>query len=157
MEDVTIWRRDPGEGTTPKIVPWSILLDTKIDGRGVIAKTGDGWSGRERDSRHVWAWSSGTGVLEWEGTSRESRSLTLEFALRSLAPCQVVVKQGENVIWRGDVGPKLSRTALEFQIREGRARLEFHTDAPGTMESAEPDARRLAFALYDLRLKKAGP
>jgi hypothetical protein len=47
-------------------------------------------------------------------------------------------------------------TPVELSIRkfsDGAMRLEFSTDAPGVREGPGDDARALAFALYEVRLR----
>jgi hypothetical protein len=43
------------------------------------------------------------------------------------------------------------------RLAPGRTLLEFSTDTPATREGPAPDARALAFALYDLRLSILTP
>ena len=61
----------------------------------------------------------------------------------------------DRVLWQGRVDEK-QFVAVEIPrlvLAQGSTPLEFVTDAPGVPESASPDARNLAFAVYDFRIR----
>lgn len=122
-----------------------------------IARLGAGWFSPERHGRHTWAWAGPRGTLELEAWPPRPVALEFAFAMRSLAPRVVVIRQDKLEIWRGEIGIVLSNHRLPVQLAAGRASLEFSTDSPAVPESAQPDARPLAFALYDPRLSVPEP
>jgi hypothetical protein len=152
VDHATIWRRDGAEPSNTPPIPWTSLATARVAGMDVTANGVAGWSATERDRKHLWAWSSGTGVVELHASARETPALQLDFFLRSLAPCVVTVKQNGAILWRSEVGPTRSPGKVTVALADGQARLEFSTDTPGTRESAAPNSRVLAFAIYDPRL-----
>lgn len=128
------------------------LAASRSRGIGLIARTESGWYGVEHTSRHQWSWSSGHGKLQLKTWPAVSGPVEFHGFLRSVAPCAVTVSQAGVVLWRGEA--KTAKTEFRFSctVQAGRGELEFATDAPGVPESAAPDARRLAFAVYDARL-----
>ena len=81
----------------------------------------------------------------------------LDFSLRTLAPRNVIIRQGDRELWRGPVGEKTAPHSISLRLAPGRTNLEFYSETPPTSESPHPDARALAFALYDLRLSVLTP
>jgi hypothetical protein len=129
------------------------LSSARAHGLALVARTGPGWYGVERNSRHAWSWNSGDGKLlvkSWPAVSR--RTVEFRGELRSLAPCNVTVTQGGRVVWRGVSTNVKTPFGFSFVVADGGAELEFSTDAPGVRENASPDARTLAFAVYDAQL-----
>ncbi|MSU23367.1 MAG: hypothetical protein EXS32_06025 [Opitutus sp.] len=122
-----------------------------------IARVGEGWAGAEHHGRHVWSWASQRGTLTLEAWPKNSAQLRVDFALRSLTPRTVVIRQDGREIWRGDIGVNLSAHTVPLEVTAGRATLEFSTDTPGVPEGPGADARVLAFALYNPRLTVAQP
>ena len=84
-------------------------------------------------------------------------NVRLDFALRTLAPRTVIVRQGDRELWRGPVDEKTAPHSISLRLAPGRTHLEFYSETPPTSESPHPDARALAFALYDLRLSVLTP
>jgi hypothetical protein len=138
MTDV---HRDPNE-----------LAAARIGDAGVVARSGAGWFGLEHSLRHRWSWSDGHGAVQIETWPRETHTLRLEFGLRGFTPCLVTVSQDGVVLWRGPAGLERAPVAFDVPVRRGAARLEFMTDSPAMPVAPGPDARRLAFAVYDLRI-----
>jgi hypothetical protein len=139
------------------------LSDEPFDGRELLAvrhgaaacivRAGNGWFAPERDRRHLWAWSSGDGRLEIEAWPRTARTLRLEFRLEAFTPRTVTIRENGRELWRGPVGrPLTAWMAVPVDTAAGLAQVEFTTDTPGAMEGDRPDARRLAFAIYDPKL-----
>jgi len=112
---------------------------------------GGGWNGCEHTQRHIWAWSDGSGPARLEITAwpKIPRTWQMEFFLRSPAPRHVVIRQNGVELWRGAVGPAKLPVAISFRAAGGGAQLEFSTDAPARLENANPDARLIAFGIYD--------
>ena len=111
---------------------------------------GDGWFGIERHARDVWAWSAGDATLRLR-LPGGVRHVRLEFSLRSLSPRRITLAHGSKIVWQGEVGDQFVAVKTpEISLPDGSS-LEIKTDAPGVAESADPNARKLAFAIYNLR------
>lgn len=156
VKEATFWRLDGPVAAPVTAAPWHEFFSTKTGGTEVTAQNIEGWFDVEHSLFHTWTWSSGRGRLELETWPRETRTATFEFALRSLAPCTVTVSQDGAVLWQGVSGTRRTPVTFTFPVRAGHARLEFATDLPGRPESTSPDARLLAFAVYDPKLTLAG-
>jgi hypothetical protein len=126
-------------------------------GAGTIVQIGEGWFGAERTRNHVWSWSPGRSQLDIETWADAPVTARLDFSLRALTPCVVVIRQSGRELWRGSVGLKASRHTASLRLAPGHTLLEFSTDTPGTRENAAADARALAFALYDPSLSVTMP
>jgi hypothetical protein len=81
--------------------------------------------------------------------------VTLRFALRSLGPREITVRLTDRVLWSGRVDEKqfVSVEIPGLALPSGATSIEFTTDAPGVPESAAPETRALAFAVYDFRIR----
>ena len=128
------------------------LAAIKSSGTAVIARTGEGWSGREEHGRHHWSWCSGQGTVTLETWPRHSTPVQLNFSLRAVTPRTVILRHAGREVWRTAVGPTLSHHTVALRSEHGRAVLEFFSDTPPQREGANADTRDLSFALYDLRL-----
>ena len=140
------------------------LHDVPTDGREIaaarrgddaaIARVGAGWHGCEHTRRHIWAWSDGAGPARLELTvwPQAARAWRLELLLRSPVRRTVVIRQDGAELWRGAVGPDKLPVALTFRAARGGAALEFSSPEPALLENDHPDARRIAFGIYDPRL-----
>ncbi len=118
-----------------------------------IVRPGEGWFPLEEHGAHNWQWTSGRGTLAIETWPRaQPVSLQLDFALRSPIPRTVHIRQEGSELLHAETGPKLSPQRVTVTIAPGHGMIELSTDAPGVRESPAPDARTLAFALYDLRV-----
>jgi len=141
------------------------LIDVPTDGREVtaarrgddacIVRVGAGWHGREETRRHDWAWSDGSGpaFLDITAWPQAARTWRLECFLRSPVPRTVVIRQDGAELWRGAVNNDRRPVTISFRAADGGARLEFSSDTPGRLENANPDARLIAFGLYDPKVK----
>jgi hypothetical protein len=131
------------------------MAAARLDGIAVIAREDQGWYGVEHTSRHTWSWSDGSGDVSIEAWPKVGSDLRLEFALRSLTPCQITVRQDGVLVWQGRADANRATVSLPFTVRDGYAHLVFATDVPSTPENSDPGARPLAFAVYDVQLKKS--
>lgn len=132
------------------------LAVSRAESASVIVRPGIGWFPIERSGRQRWQWTQERGSVVFESWPRSrAASLRLDFRLRSLVPRTVVVRQQGREIWRAEIGPTLSSHHLSVAISGARDSVEFSTDTPGSPEGTGADARRLAFALYDLRVSVA--
>jgi hypothetical protein len=126
-------------------------------GVATVVQIGDGWFGAERTAKHLWSWSPGRSQLVIETWAEAPVVARLDFSLRTLAPRNVIIRQGDRELWRGPVGEMTAAHSISVRLAPGRTLLEFSTDTPATREGPAPDARALAFALYDLRLSILTP
>lgn len=137
---------------------WQELAALNSRGTAVIARLDTGWFGMEESGRSRWAWSDGRARVTFSSWTKRADTLHLSFALASLAPRTVVIRQGERELTRVTLSKKTAPCTLPVALdAEGRATLEFATDTPGVRESSNADARSLAFAVYDPRLSLAQP
>ncbi len=142
------------------------LIDVPTDGREMnavrqgdeacIVRVGPGWHGREETRRHVWAWSDGAGParLEFTAWPQAARTWQLQFFLRSPLPRTVVIRQDGAELWRGTVSDaKLPVTLVLSAPRAAAPALNFpRPTRPARLENANPDARLIAFGIYDPKL-----
>lgn len=129
------------------------LLAARQDGRACAVRTGDGFFPCETRLFHTWSWSGERGRLEVRAWPRAPQRITIEFGLRSDSSRIVAVSQDGRVLWRGPVGRKNRRVAVEVLTANGHAWLDFSTDAPAELEPGDPaNARMIAFAVSDLKL-----
>ncbi len=126
------------------------LAAVRQDGVACVAREGTGWFGGEHTSRHTWAWSSGPAEVEFETWPHDNGLLRLNFSLRSLAPRTVVIRQGGREVGRIALGTSKVPATVDVAVTAGKAVVHFDTPTPGVPEGRGPDARVLAFALYDL-------
>jgi hypothetical protein len=130
----------------------------RFGGSVAVVRFEPDWFGREEDRRHVWLWTDQRGTLTIETRPPLARRMRVEFALRSIAPRTVILRVGDNELWRGEIGPEISQHTVTLPANDtGRAKLEFTSATPPVPESADPNSRQLAFALYDLRLALPKP
>ncbi len=135
----------------------SELAALNSSGIACLARTGQGWSGREESHSHHWSWCRGRGTLNLEAWPRTSAPVQLDFALRAVTPRTVIIRHEGRELWRASVGTALSRHTVPLHIEHGRASVEFSSDTPPQREGTNPNARDLSFALYDLRLTLPKP
>ncbi len=134
------------------------LARVRLDGGEVLTATaGAGWFGVETSSKHCWLWSDGAGsfVLDRESAGgRQEAKFGFKFGLRSLDRRPVKILLGDEVVWEG-----VSELRLQYfdvsglKVPAASAELRFVSYAPGVPEADSPDARRLAFAIYNFALK----
>lgn len=122
-----------------------------------IASIQQGWFGREENRRHVWYWSAQRATVRLETWPQTPATVQLAFKMRSLAPRTVVLRQDGRELWRAAIGTTLSEHRVNIPIAGGRTLVEFSTDTPGVREADGPDARALAFGLFDPQLAVPEP
>ena len=119
-----------------------------------VVRLDTGWHGAERSRRAVWAWSSREGTLAIETAPRTTAPLKVRLRVRSIAPRELQIAAGENILWRGSVGPRLEW--IEFSAtpqRAGALAIELRSEQPAARENDHPEARALAFAVYGVELR----
>ncbi len=122
-------------------------------GTSAIVRFGDGWFGRESSGRHTWLWAKQSGTLAIERWSHGGVPMQLAFSLRSITPRTVVLHHQGREFWRAEVGPTTSAHTVTMPAATTPiVTIEFASVEPPVRENAAPNARALAFALYDLRL-----
>jgi len=116
-----------------------------------LVEPGPGWFGTEHNSRHRWVWAESHGRLDiqtWPRPVKVEVRLTLK--LLALTPRTIRALMDGREIWSGPITTKLTTVDLPLlAVTGGHLELELATDAPPVLENAQPDARRLGFALYD--------
>lgn len=137
-------------------LPAGELALRRVGGATIAAMPAEGWHGIERHEKTVWVWSRGSATLQLHAGGRSATEpMTLRFALRSLGPREVTVRMAERVLWTGRVDEK-QFTQVEIPglvLPAGDTAIEFATDTPGVREADAPEARTLAFAVYDFRMR----
>lgn len=114
----------------------------------------DGWSGVERDGRRAWAWAGTRGELlvQLPGTARAEARVRLK--VRALTARDLEIRDAAGRRWRGQVGANLMPVEFAALVPAGgRLRLIFESKVPPVSEGAQPDARQLGFAVYDVRIE----
>ena len=117
----------------------------------------DNWHEVEYSARHTWAWSQRSARLNIETWPHGAEPLVVSFALRSLTPRTVIIRQGEQVLWSGAVNRDYTRATFSCRLANGHAVLDMETDLPAVTEDSGPYARGLAFAIYDPFLAVSEP
>jgi hypothetical protein len=136
------WRDSPFAGQE--------LAAAKAGDVAAIVRPGEGWFPLEQHGRQTWQWTSERGTIEIETWPRgRPVSVQLDFELRSPVPRAIVIRQDGRELWRTDVGAALSPYHLNLQVGPNQSTIEFATDTAGVPESPAPNARALAFALYN--------
>jgi hypothetical protein len=107
------------------------------------------WNEVELTLRHARTWSRGSADLKIEAWPRTLQTLLVDFSLYSLVPRTVSIRQGGQELWRGAVGRNYTRVQFSCRLTEGKANLEMATDAAAVAENSKPNARQVAFAIYD--------
>lgn len=127
----------------------------RIGGNEVRASLGAGWFGMERAEGERWAWSEGASTLLLHAPpAARGSTVKLRFDVRGLGRRAVTVRAGERGLWRGAVGEEFVRVVVSGVTLESETTaVHFETDAPGVAEAPNPDARKLTFAIYNLRIE----
>ena len=136
------------------------IVAAKVHGHGYTVYQGAGWFGLESDKNHEWLWTSQRADLELRRFTssplQSSAPVFLRFDLVGFVACEVEIRQEESVLWRG-LAPRggrpieLAAQAIHWNDL-GRARITFVTSDAPAPESPYPDARHLAFAIYDPKI-----
>lgn len=133
------------------------LAATRSSGAVSLVEIHEGWAPVERNWKHTWSWAAEKAVLSLELRAEGPRTATFSGEIHSLTPRTVTLDQGDKLLWRGRIdGPRVP-FSITVQLVPGANPLVFATDMPGVIEGDGPDARRLAFALYNPRLKWVAP
>jgi hypothetical protein len=155
--NVTFWRRDAPEPAPIAAFPWRELSTSQIVGKTVTVETGPGWYGAEEARRHRWSWAAQRATLRIETAPAQDCRVELNFLMRGFVPATVTISQNGSIIHREACGTARKSTGVFVEVRDGSAELEFVSDTPATKESDAPDARLLAFAIYDVRAHQISP
>jgi hypothetical protein len=79
--------------------------------------------------------------------------MELHFRIRGLGSRVVTAAIGGHPVWHGRVGETFVPVDVpDLKLQPGLNTITFTSDSPGVAEAPRPDARLLAFALYDLRM-----
>jgi hypothetical protein len=118
-----------------------------------VARLELGWFGAERDRRVVWSWSAGRAELAIETVPRVSGATKVRLKLRAIDPRVVEISEAGAVIWRGEIGERLTWIEFNANSHEGRIQLAVQSAAEPRRENENADARSLNFAVYGVQLK----
>jgi hypothetical protein len=121
----------------------------------VVARTADGWFPTEQ--KNFWGrrtWSSGdAGVAFTSWPADKQARINLEFFIRGYVPRLVSISQGDVVLWQGKISEEKQHLRLTgVELGNGSGAISFTTSEPASITSNAPDGRKLAFAIYDLRI-----
>jgi len=133
------------------------IASDRFGGIAAVARLEEGWFDCEHTLSHVWSWSPGHARLEIEAWPKADASLRLTADMRSADARTVVVSQDGKELWRGSLNRAWTPIDLRLRLAAGSGHLEFSSSEPPVPENASPAARRLGFALHDVRLRPAPP
>jgi hypothetical protein len=139
---------------------WNVPDDPRELGSGrfasgaYVARLDRGWYGAERNRRGAWAWSSGDGQLAINISPPATTPLRVRLKVRAISSRELLVREGETVLWRGTVGTRaewieVAATPLENR----RALIRLSSDTPPTRENENVNARALGFAVYGVEVR----
>lgn len=124
----------------------------------VIAEPGAGFYGVEARSGRRWSWAGGPATLTLRRLDQLTapQALRLRFNLQCLNPCEVTVRFGEFVLWKGRlIKSKVPVDISSFTMTGPTAELTLTSDQPAALAPGGLDQRPLAFAVYDLEITSA--
>jgi hypothetical protein len=74
--------------------------------------------------------------------------------LGAIAPRELQVRAGAELLWQGVVGPRAAWIEVPMKSRdEGEFRVEVSCSAPPQREHNDPGARDLGFAVYGVEVR----
>lgn len=140
---------------------WSVpgspheLAAMRADRVRMIAETGNGWYPIEHGRRHAWAWAAGAADLELRAYPvTPHQSLRVSCHIRAFTPRRVTVRQGDNVLWTGELDRKEHEVDLGVvAFSNGTAQLRFTTDVAAGKETADKASRDLAYSVSEVSVR----
>ncbi|WP_414664587.1 DUF2339 domain-containing protein [Horticoccus sp. 23ND18S-11] len=130
------------------------LAAGRSDVGAYVVQLDTGWFGVERNDRTAWAWSGQNGRIAIEIAPRTLAPVRVRLKLRAIAPRDIEVLAGTQVVWRGPVGERVAWVEFEATpAARGRLELELRSSTPAVRENDHADARALGFALYGVEVK----
>jgi hypothetical protein len=118
-----------------------------------VVREGNGWFACEFPKWHLRAWSGGDAQIDIVTWPRKPLTLKIGFLLGSIAPRTVAISENGHELWQGAVNRTGSHVSIQIRTAaDGLAEVQFATDAPAVLENNQPNARRLAFEIYDPKL-----
>lgn len=139
------------------LVLWAVPVDAHELAAGrspqfsYVVHTDATWYPREAGGGQAWAWSSGHGAVELETWPRTFGAHSVQVRLRAIGVRAVEIRQGDTVLWSGEVGERARWIELPaVKLRDGYAAITIASAAPPWREG--DGARELSFALYGLRV-----
>jgi len=110
------------------------------------------WFGPERSRFDFWRWSRGAADVVLRNPHPFPLIVDVTFDLKSNDEREVVVKQGDHVLWTGDTVRTLRRVELRaIKLNPGETVWRFETDKPPLLP-VNGDLRKVAFSLRNLEL-----
>jgi hypothetical protein len=129
------------------------LFAARSDHGAFVLRINARWYQVEHDRNSNWAWCGSTGGLELANWPAGNREICVRLAVRGLTPRLLEIQQDGRSLWHGTVGTAIVWIDLPaVKLNVGRARLELSSPAAPVPESTGPDARRLGFAIYGVKL-----
>jgi hypothetical protein len=130
------------------------LVRGNLSGADIHIGTGAGWYAPESDGRETWEWSKGKSELWMLVSDAKPVTMGLNFRMRGLGSRIVTARIGERLLWSRRIGEAFASVELPgLTLQPGLNTITFTSDSHGIAESAQPDARALTFALYQIRMK----
>lgn len=128
----------------------------RVAGGAFVAHLDEQWYQTERGRGRTWAWTSTDGTLHLRAWPHPepAQKASFEIALRAISPRPLEIKQGERILWQGEIGvPRTWITLPEISFHAGEATLSFHSPSPPQRENDSSTARALGFAISGVREK----
>lgn len=129
-----------------------------VDGKGVEAVYGPrNWWGPERSRWEFWRWSMGDCSVALRNPQPFTVVADIRFRLRSADHRAAIVSEGGREIWRGEVDPSDTTSAVlrDLVLPPGDTVLEFRSDrAPAY--PGNNDRRRLTFSIRSFEIDLKG-
>lgn len=117
-------------------------------GGSYVARLETGWFGVERARSRTWAWAENRGELDLDLAPAGATPRRVRLRLAALTPRPVEVRQGDALLWRGEVGPQAVWIDVPIgPAAPGGLRLTVSSPSPGELEGTQAGARRLGFAV----------
>jgi len=128
------------------------LLRENGTDRKVSIDFSEGWYQVERSRQEYWRWTNGAAALTISNPHQQTLRADLSMDVRSFGEREVIVKSGEAILWRGNVGKVPVHIFIQgLRIRPGEVLLRLDSDKPSVVPSLE-DPRPIAFNVRNLKL-----
>jgi len=122
-------------------------------GGSYVARIEAGWFGVERARGRAWAWAETRGEISLELAPTGTAPQRVRLRLAALTARPVEVRQGDALVWRGEVGPQAAWIKVPVgPAAPGHLHLAVSSPKPGEPEGTQAGARRLGFALHGVEV-----
>ena len=132
------------------------LAAARLDGTSYFVRPGEGCHGLEHRGSHRWCWTDGHATIRVLSVSQPAvATVHVSFNLTGFFPQKVTVQRGATVLWSGLVTGKHVVVDLAVTgVTPAGVNLVLTSARPPRLESAEANARRIAFAIGDVRISR---